>query len=119
MTVSLYEGRRYDPSRFVRLMTTVNLAFSACVLFSWPIIGHYFSTAISAASEASLDPNETLSIASYPYVLLWLLPMLGAGGAWLAGGCGQQALARFLSAYPMLLIVSSCLWYWYLAGIYA
>ena len=118
MSVSLYEGERYDPKRFVTFMLAVNLAVCVVVLFSWPLVGPLLANPISAAADASLDGTITPSIIDYPYVVLWLLPMLGAVGAWFASNLGHQTLARFLAAYPLLLILSSCGWYWYLSGTY-
>lgn len=118
MSVSLYEGERYDPKRFVTIMMAVNLAICVVVLFSWPIVGPLLADPISAAAESSLDGTHTPSIVDYPYVVLWLLPMLGAVGSWLTSNLGQPTLSKFLAAYPLLLIISSCAWYWYLSNTY-
>lgn len=115
--VSLYEGRPYDPNRFVRLMAVVNIVFTLVVLFAWPQVAAFLDTAVSVAAEAGI--NRRPSFIEYPYVLLWTLPLLGSIGAWVATRSGNFLFAKFLAAYPALVIAAAVIWYNYLSSMYA
>ncbi len=117
VAVSLYEGRAYDPNRFVRLMAVVNIDFSLVILFAWPYVSAFLDTPVSVAAEAGI--NRSPGLTEYPYVLLWTLPLLGSIGAWLATRSGNFLFAKFLAAYPTIVIAASVFWYNYLSAIYA
>jgi hypothetical protein len=117
VSVSLYEGRAYDPNRFVRLMAVVNITFALVVLFAWPMVATYLDTPFSVAADAGIASRP--NFAEYPYVLLWTLPVLGSLGAWLATRAEKFLFAKFLAAYPALVIVAAVGWYHYLSSIYA
>jgi hypothetical protein len=115
--VSLYEGKAYDPNRFVRLMAVVNIVFALVVLFAWPQIAGFLDTPVSVAAEAGI--NRRPGFIEYPYVLLWTLPLLGSVGAWVATRSGNFLFAKFLAAYPALVIAAAVFWYNYLSSMYA
>lgn len=117
VSVSLYEGRAYDPNRFVRLMAVINITFACVVLFAWSEIAAYLDTPMSVAADAGIARRPDFT--EYPYVLLWTLPILGSLGAWIAFRAQQFLFAKFLAAYPALVIVGAVLWYHYLSATYA
>ena len=115
--VSLYEGRAYDPNRFVRLMAFVNLAFACIVLFAWPQVSAFLDTPVSVAADVGIARQP--GFAEYPYVLLWTLPVIGSLGAWLASRSEQFLFAKFLAAYPAMVILAAVGWFHYLSSVYA
>lgn len=115
--VSLYEGRPYDPNRFVRLMAFVNIGFALIVLCGWQQIAGFLDTPVSVAAEAGI--NRRPDFIEYPYVLLWTLPLLGSIGAWVATRSGNFLFAKFLAAYPAMVIAAAVFWYNYLSSMYA
>ncbi len=117
VSVSLYEGRAYDPNRFVRLMAVVNIVFACVVLFAWSEIATYLDAPMAVAADAGIARRPGFS--EYPYVLLWTLPILGSLGAWLAFRAEKFLFAKFLAAYPALVILGAVFWYHYLSAIYA
>lgn len=117
VSVSLYEGRAYDPNRFVRLMAVVNIVFACVVLFAWSEIAVYLDAPMAVASDAGIARRPDFS--EYPYVLLWTLPILGSLGAWIAFRAEKFLFAKFLAAYPAIVIISAVFWYHYLSAIYA
>ena len=117
VSVSLYEGRAYDPNRFVRLMAVINITFACVVLFAWSEISAYLDTPVSVAADAGIAGRPDFS--EYPYVLLWTLPILGTLGAWIATRAEKFLFAKFLAAYPAIVILGAVFWYNYLSGTYA
>ncbi|MEZ5924829.1 MAG: hypothetical protein R3D57_10660 [Hyphomicrobiaceae bacterium] len=117
MSVSLYEGRAYDANRFVRLMAVVNVAFACVVLFAWPQIAGLLDTPVSVAADAGIASRPEFS--EYPYVLLWSLPILGSLAAWIATRSEKFLFAKFLAAYPAIVILAAVGWYHYLSNYYA
>lgn len=117
VSVSLYEGRAYDPNRFVRLMAVVNITFAAVVLFAWPQIAAYLEGPMSLAADEGIARRP--GFAEYPYVLLWTLPVLATLGAWIATRSGHFLFAKCLTAYPALVILGTVFWFHYLAAMYA
>ncbi len=117
VSVSLYEGRAYDPNRFVRLMAVVNITFACVVLFAWSEIATYLDAPMAVAADAGIARRPDFS--EYPYVLLWTLPILGSLGAWLAFRAEKFLFAKFLAAYPTIVILGAVFWYHYLSAMYA
>jgi hypothetical protein len=116
MTISIYEGRRYDPQRFVRLMSMLNIAMAICVLFAWPYIAGVLSDPMMLASGEGISSRPSLD--EYPYVVLWLLPLLCVIVSWIATTIGFTAFAKFVLAYPVMLYGCSIFWYHYLSQYY-
>ena len=115
--VSLYEGRPYDPNRFVRMMAVANIGFALVILFGWPYVSAFLDTPVSVAAEVGI--NRRPDFTEYPYVLLWTLPLLGSIGAWVASRSGNFLFAKFLAAYPALVIGAAVVWYNYLSSMYS
>ena len=47
-------------------------------------------------------------------MLLWLLPLVGVVSSYLASTLGYGSLAKFVAAYPLLLMLTCCAWfYWF------
>jgi hypothetical protein len=111
MTISLYEGRRHDPSSFVRIMAVANVVFSALVLFAWPAMGPVLAEVVSLVTNDGIDVARTPEYLDYPYVLLWLAPLTSVVIAWGAQAIEMNALARFAVAYPLTLIAACYFWF--------
>ena len=117
VSVSLYEGRAYDPNRFVRLMAVVNITFACIIFFAWPQVSAFLDTPLSVAANVGIARRP--GFAEYPYVLLWTLPILGSLGAWIAGRSEHFLFSKFLAAYPAMVILAAVGWYHYLSSVYA
>ena len=116
MEVSIYEGRRYQPATFFKLMIAVNLLFAAVVLIAWPMIGNWLADPMAAASGGSLGPDGRPEVDDYPFLLLWLIPALAVFVGWLGWKAGMTSLAKFTVAFPSLLIALTCVWYQWMLG---
>jgi hypothetical protein len=115
--VSLYDGRAFDPNRFVRLMSFVNITFAGVVLFAWPQIAGYLDGPMSLAADAGIARQPQFD--EYPYVLLWTVPIISTLGSWIAARSGSFGFAKFLTAYPAVVILGAVFWFHYLSAIYA
>jgi hypothetical protein len=98
-------------------MALVNIAFATAVLFAWPQVAAYLDAPLSLAADAGIASRPQFD--EYPYVLLWSMPVIATLGSWIASRSGQFLFAKFLTAYPALVVVGAVIWYHYLSMIYA
>lgn len=113
VNISLYEGRRYQDTRFVRLMTLANLSFAFGALASWPLLGPYIADPLATVTGGVSDPHQ--SAFEYPFLALWVMPLTGVAGAYIAKTLDHPGLARVLSAYPLLLTLTCCVYLYFFA----
>ncbi|MGI9405352.1 MAG: hypothetical protein ACR2O4_03185 [Hyphomicrobiaceae bacterium] len=113
MSLSIYEGRRYDPSRFMKFATGMNIIIAMVVLFAWQFTGLFVAEPISAATTQSISAVGRPTLLDTPYVYLWLTPLASTFAGWLAYRFEYKAFGRFVIVYPALLFVFSAIWYHY------
>ena len=116
MAVSIYEGRRDHKSKFVNAMILLNVAFTALVIFQWPLIASWIADPMGAASGQAMSDRTTPDLIDYPYNLLWTMPVVCALFAFLGMKSGWTAFSKFVSFFPVAHIGLSCLWYQWSIG---
>ena len=116
MAVSIYEGRRDYKSSFVNAMILVNVAFTALVIFQWPLIASYIADPMGAAAGQAMSDRSRPDFIDYPYSLLWTMPLICALFAWLGMKSGWVSFSKFVSFFPTALTSLSCLWYQWMLG---
>ena len=116
MAVSIYEGRRDYKSNFVNAMILLNVAFTALVIFQWPMIAHYIADPMGAAAGQSMSDRNTPDLIDYPYSILWTMPVICALFAFLGMKSGWVSFSKFVSLFPAALIGLSCFWYQWSLG---
>jgi hypothetical protein len=95
----------------VHIATLTNLLFSISVLLAWPEMSPVLADPIAVMTGGGVPRNPT--IVDYPYFLLWLTPMVGVAGVYIARAFGFRPLARFMGTFPLLLTLLSVAWlYW-------
>ena len=114
MSQSRFGIRRGSTSGMVHFFTMVNLALSFGVLAAWPSYSEALADPVSVISGGA--PPIRPSAFEYPYMLLWLLPLSGIGGAYIAKAMDLEQLAKFFAIYPVLLTITSCIWLYFYAG---
>ena len=111
MALSVYFGRRYDPSRFMKLATALNIAAAIAVVFAWQLTGHVLAEPVSAAALDTMSPTKRPALMATPYVYMWLGPLVASFIAWIVYKLEYKMLGRFIIAYPALIFASALVWY--------
>lgn len=88
----------------LRLMLLANVTFATVVVFGWSYLADTFDGPIQWATWTPIGRNPQLL--DYPFVLLWLLPLIGIGVAWLLQSTGARRLAMASSAFPLLYLAT-------------
>ena len=110
MSLSLYEGgRRSDPIPLI-IVQALNLAFAAACIFMWAMLSFFIEDPIRWATSTGIGSRPELL--DYPFVLLWLLPVVGACAAWVAQQAKRMKLAYFLAGYPLAYLGLMVAWYY-------
>jgi len=111
MTQLMYEGRRYDSGRFMKLATGLNIILALIIVFAWQFTGLFVAEPMSAASEVAISSAGKTGLLEYPYVYLWLTPLAASFVGWLAYKFEYKTFGRFVVVYPALLFVGC--WFWF------
>jgi len=108
-------GRRKSPvETFVQVMNIVNFSLAIGVFLAWPGYAEVLADPMSviAGSGSTIRP----SVLEYPFVLLWLIPLAGACGAYVTSAVETTPLARFFAAFPLLLALACGGWLYFYVG---
>lgn len=93
-------------SRRLILLILLNIGVAATVLFGWTMVSLFVLPPLEWATWMPVYRGSTfVELLRYPFVVLWLWPLLGVAGAWLAHKSGKRALAVACAALPVLLLM--------------
>lgn len=109
MSLSLSEGKRREPAGLFALLAA-NLLFAGGCIFLWALMSLFLAAPMRWATAQGLGPRPELL--DYPFVLLWLLPVAGACGAWIAQNEQRPKLACLLAAFPLLVFALVAGWFY-------
>ncbi len=116
MTISYYDdGLRAPirPSAFMTFLMLVNTVIAMTVLFAWTAISLYIVEPIAWATWMPVRRGTSFEeLFEYPFVLLWLMPMGGVAGAWLALKMGRRSLALTCVLMPIALLALIFGWFY-------
>ncbi len=110
MTLSLYDGKRQHSAAPLIVLQAANLIFAASCVFLWAMLSLVVGEPIRWAPEYGIGSRPQLF--DYPFVLLWLLPVISACAAWVAQQIDRMKLAYFLALYPLAYISLIVGWYY-------
>lgn len=116
MSSLIYEGRRYDPGRFMKFFSFINLIVAMGVLSAWHFTGIFVAEPMSAATESALSANGKPGMFDEPYVYLWGGPLLATFLGWAAYKLEYKTFGRFVVIYPVVLFAASIVWFNYFNG---
>lgn len=93
-----YASKRPAPARLQRTLFLANTVFAVLILFGWTLVAFVVAEPISWATWVTIGPGAKPEIFTYPYNLLWLLPLAAVGLAWLLvkAGLGRAAVSILL-----------------------
>ena len=110
MAASFWQGGERK-GKFLALMTVINLAFAGTTVFAWAMIAIFVAEPISWATWSHVGIHSRPGLLEYPFILLWLLPSVGTGIAWICDRLTLRKLSRFTVLFPLLLIGLSVAWF--------
>jgi hypothetical protein len=115
MLISYYEdgtsARREMEPLLVALMG-LNCVLSSVILFAWTYIAYFVAEPLSWATWMPISRGSGfVGVLDYPFVLLWLLPLIGAFGGWAGRKSGNKVLAYAFVAVPVLMLLMIFGWF--------
>lgn len=113
MSRLIYEGRRYDPSLFMKFMSYSNLIAAMVILSTWQFTGFFVAEPISVATETALSATGKPALFETPYLYLWGSPLVATFVGWIAYKLEYKTFGRFVILYPMALFISCMVWFSY------
>ena len=92
------------PMRLATMMA-INGIMAAIVLFSWTLVAYLAKAPLEWATWNSIYRGPGLQgLLEYPFMVLWLWPLAGIAGSWLAYKSGRKPLAYSFSALPIVMM---------------
>jgi hypothetical protein len=116
MLISYYEDGTVAPRRIpvvlVGLMAT-NSLFAFAILFAWTYVALLVSEPLSWATWMPISRGQgLLGALEYPFVILWLLPLIGSFGGWVGIKGGRTTLAYAFVGVPLAMLLLVFGWYY-------
>lgn len=83
----------------------VNAVFAFLILFSWRLVGLFVSEPLSWATWVPVYRGSGYEdIVRYPFVVLWLWPLIGIVGAWVSLKMTKFQLAFAFASMPIVVL---------------
>lgn len=109
MALSLYEGGKRQ-SNWPFVFMAVNLLFAGGCMFWWSVMAIVLADAMSWATWSQLSRTAS-EFYSYPFVLLWALPIGCSTVAWMFQKASNDRLATAAAMFPIMLLGFIVGWY--------
>ena len=110
MALTYYDEFRKPKTRLATAMMVWNAILSFGMAFYWSGVSALFDGPVrwAMAPGVGLNPGWL----DYPFVMLWLAPMLCMGAGWMALKGGQDSVARIVGVYPTLMMMLALGWFY-------
>lgn len=116
MSISYHsDGTPVIRSRSGRLLALMafNATFAGIMLTAWTAVALFVAEPLSWATWMPVYQTVNMEqVIRYPFVVLWLWPLMGIAGGWLAVRCGRPAIAYACVALPMVVLALVFGWYY-------
>ncbi len=100
------------PLTLVGLMVA-NATFSFVILFSWRLVELFVSEPLSWATWVPVYRGSSYEdIFRYPFVVLWLWPLIGIFGAWISLKTARFPLAFAFASTPVAVLALVFGWFY-------
>lgn len=109
MALSLYEGPKRQ-SNWPIVFMGVNLVFAGLCIFWWSAMSLLVGDAVAWATWRNMGAGAQ-DFFSYPFMLLWAMPIGGSCVAWLCLKSYQDRLALVAALFPLILLDMIVVWY--------
>jgi hypothetical protein len=103
------------PVRTSRLMATLmglNGIVASAILFAWTYIALFVAEPLSWATWMPISRGQGFTdVLDYPFVMLWVMPLIGIFGAWVGLQGGRKPLAYAFVMVPLGMLTMVMGWY--------
>src|SRR5262245_59638249 len=110
MSLSYYDERQRPQTRIASGLALFNACTALLMVFYWSGVAGFIGEPFKWAMRDDVGLAPT--IFDYPYLTLWLTPLLCMCGGWLAIQAERFSLARIIGAYPPLMLTMMTGWYY-------
>ncbi len=115
MLINYYEHGSAAPagtSRVMVFLMVVNGLLASTILFAWTYIAFFVAEPLSWATWMPISRGYGFTgVMDYPFVMLWVMPLMGVFGAWMALQGNRRALAYAFVLVPMAMLALVMGWY--------
>ncbi|MGE0701546.1 MAG: hypothetical protein AB7O57_20785 [Hyphomicrobiaceae bacterium] len=116
MLISYYQDGVAVPrsaSPAMAILMGLNAIFAVGILFAWTYISFFVAEPFSWATWMPVNRGYgLLGALEYPFLMLWLLPIVGIFGGWVSLKSGQKTIAYAFVAVPIVMIMLVMGWYY-------
>jgi len=116
VTISYYDNdpsASAGPSGTMTFLMLANAVIALTVLFAWTAVSLYIVEPIAWATWMPVRRGTSFEeLCEYPFVMLWLGPITGIAGAWLALRLGRQTAAVICVVAPIAVLALIFGWYY-------
>ncbi|MDX2155878.1 MAG: hypothetical protein SFW09_05130 [Hyphomicrobiaceae bacterium] len=116
MLITYYEDGSSAPKPLSLLLLALMLAngaFAAAILFAWTYVSLVVAEPLSWATWMPISRGYGITgVLDYPFIILWMLPLIGIFGAWVGVKGGRKTLAYSFVAIPLVMLALIFGWYY-------
>lgn len=110
MGLSYYDYRTKPQTHVAMAFLVVNATITFVMIFYWSGMAGLIADPFRWAMRDGVSVAPT--IFEYPYLTLWLTPLLCMCGGWLAIKAERFSMARIVGIYPSLMLAIMTSWYY-------
>ena len=116
MLISYYEDGKAAPkqaSRTMGALMMVNALLSLGILFAWTYLSMFVAEPLAWATWMPVNRGYGFNgIFDYPFLMLWLMPLVGICGAWLCLKSGREIVAFSFVGIPLVMLLLIVGWFY-------
>lgn len=109
MSLSYYQTGRKPRTRLAMGWMYLNAVIAAGMVFYWSGLAGYVAEPLKWATQVGVTPQP--GMLDYPYITVWLTPLMCMAGGWMALRANQVSIARIVGGYPTMMLVLMLGWY--------
>lgn len=115
MLISYYDDGKNAPTRasvFMGALMVINGIFAAGILFAWTFFSLFVAEPLAWATWMPISRGYgLLGLVEYPFIMLWIMPLVGIFGAWVSMKGGHKTCAYAFVAVPIVMLLMVLGWF--------
>lgn len=116
MLITYYEDGTAVPKRASMLMALLmgaNALFAAGIVFAWTYLALFVAEPLAWATWMPINRGYgLLGLVEYPFMMLWIMPLIGVCGAWVCLKSGQKTFAYAFVGVPLVMLALVLGWFY-------
>jgi len=109
MSLSYYQSGRKPRTGLAMAWMYMNAVIAAGMAFYWTGLVGFLAEPLKWAMQVPITPQP--GMLEYPYVTLWLTPLMCMTAGWMAIKANMMSIARIVGGYPTMMLVLILGWY--------